>query len=175
MHTVQTENMREKENNNSANYRPDALQESILSKKKFFDFFFDVAGPFHILDSGKERKYYYLLVTCTASKCSHIEMLVTRKTTDVLMALKCFFARKGYPKLMISDRDASFIRSSKELKRLHDTVDKDTLVSEFAPQSIQFKFNFSYAPNYQALVERFHRIVKEGLKTEMDKNRFDHK
>ena len=105
------------------------------------------------------------------SRCSHIEMLASRKTTDVLIALKCFFARKGFPKLMISDREASFIRSGKELKRLNDTIDKSKLVSAVAPQGVQFKFNFSYSPNYQALVERLHKIVKDGLKTKMIRNK----
>ena len=72
---------------------------------------------------------------------------------------------------MNSDREASFIRPGKELKRLHDTIDKAKLVSEFAPKGVQFKFNFSYAPNYQGLVERLHRIVKEGLKTKLIRNK----
>ena len=140
-------------------------------RRCFTTCFWDIAGPLYISDNKKDQKYYYLLITCAMSRCSHIEILASRKTTDVLIALKCFFARKGFPKLMISDREASFIRSGKELKRLNDTIDKSKLVSAVAPQGVQFKFNFSYSPNYQALVERLHKIVKDGLKTKMIRNK----
>ena len=87
------------------------------------------------------------------------------------MALKCFFARKCYPIFIISDRESSFIREGNALKRLHDTVQKDKLVPELAPQGVKFKFKFSYTPNYQALVEQLHRIVKERSKRKLIKHK----
>ena len=51
------------------------IPDLIISRNPFYQIkcftvcSFDIAGPFYILDNGKERTFYYLLVTCTASRC----------------------------------------------------------------------------------------------------------
>ena len=127
--------------------------------------YYDLAGPFHILDNKIDRKMYYLLVTCASSRASHIEMVASKNTNDILNALKCFFGRRGYPTMMISDQEAGFIRASKEIKRILDTKDKrKNIVSELASLGVVFKFNHSHSPQLQSLAERLHRIVKKRSK-----------
>ena len=50
--------------------------------------------------------------------------VASKSTKDCMNALKCFFARKGYPKVMIADREGGFIRAGKEINRLYHTIDK---------------------------------------------------
>ena len=141
------------------------------SKPCFETCYYDIAGPFHIVDNQIERKMYYLLVSCSRSRACHIEMIASRNTNDVLKAFKCFFSRRGYPTQMIADRESSFIRNSKEINRLFHNADKSNICSELGYHGIDFKFNFSYCAQYQSLAERIHRIVKRALETKLIRQR----
>ena len=72
---------------------------------------------------------------------------------------------------MIADREGGFIRAGKEINRLYHTIDKRKIASALTPSGIEFRFNFSYASNYQGLVERLHRIVNAALETKMIRER----
>ena len=114
----------------------------------------DFAGPVYVKDiyhkSGDMNKAYIVLYTCASSRAVHLD-LVPRLTTEAFVrSFKRFIARRGVPKLVVSDNGSTF--KSEELKKL------------LAEHNIQWKFNVALAPWWGGFFERLVRSTKRCLK-----------
>ena len=79
----------------------------------------------------------------------HLELTCDMSSPSVILALRRFFARKGYPKQIISDNFTSFKSAAiKRFTRSHH---------------ISWKFILDRSPNWGGFYERLVKIVKDTL------------
>ena len=79
----------------------------------------DYEGPLYTRDiysSNRETyKSYILIFTCAATRNTHLELVPTESSESLLLALRRFVARKGFPSTFISDNFKTF--KAKEIKQ----------------------------------------------------------
>ena len=114
----------------------------------------DFAGPVYVKDiyhkSGSMNKAYIVLYTCASSRAVHLDLIPRLTTEAFVRCFKRFIARRGVPRLAVSDNGSTF--KSQELKVL------------LAEHNIQWKFNVALAPWWGGLFERLVRSTKRCLK-----------
>ena len=70
------------------------------------------AGPLYVKNiySGNKNlcKYYLLLFTCETNRALYLEITQDVSANSVILALRRFMARRGNPRLFISDNFKSF-------------------------------------------------------------------
>ena len=75
----------------------------------------DHLGPFYFKSNGKKdefEKCYVALVTCASSRAIHLELQPDLRSPALIRCLQRTFARRGVPKLVVSDNHKTF-RSKK--------------------------------------------------------------
>ena len=104
----------------------------------------DFAGPIEYKESKKViGKAYVALFTYTSTRAVQLKLCKNLTAEEFKIAFKEFMARRGTPKMMISDNAKTFITTSKWLKKLrHDPV----LMDYLAEQRISWRFNVARAP-----------------------------
>ena len=114
----------------------------------------DYAGPLYTKDiysSNKDSyKCYILILTCAATRNTHLELVPTESSESLLLALRRFIARKGVPSTFISDNFKTF--KSKEIKRF------------ILKLKINWKFILEKSPWWGGFYERLIGIIKRCLK-----------
>lgn len=73
----------------------------------------DHFGP---LRTKEGKKCYVLIFTCAVVRAVHLELVPSLNASDTVMAIRRFVARRGVPKLFISDNGPSFVHLSKSLQ-----------------------------------------------------------
>lgn len=93
----------------------------------------DYAGPLFTADFVG-RKHYILLFTCAVIRAVHIELVDSLSLPDFLLAFRRFIARRGMPRLIISDNAKTFKSAAKSLiKQLVDQSPKWQFITPRAP------------------------------------------
>ena len=70
----------------------------------------DMFGPFYIEDKNKGTKMQYDgLFTCLVTRAVHLEVCHDLSTDCLLMTIRRFVSRRGYPDLIVSDNGKNFI------------------------------------------------------------------
>ena len=114
----------------------------------------DFAGPIYVkMSLGKRSpstKCYIALITCAYSRAIHLELTMDLSAASLIRCLRRFIARRGAPKLMISDNAASF--KSEDVQ--------DFLVD----RNINWKFSTPKSPWENGIIERLVRSTKRCLK-----------
>ena len=104
----------------------------------------DFAGPIYVKDvynkSSVMNKAYIVLYTCASSRAVHLDLVPNMSTQAFVRSFKQFTARRGVPRLVVSDNGSAF--KSEELKRL------------LAEYSISWKYNVALAPWWGGFFER---------------------
>ena len=70
-------------------------------------------------------KLYILILTCMSMRASHVEVLTSLDVSSFMNAFRCFVARRSAPKVLIMDRASNFVAAEKEIKFLHECLDKE--------------------------------------------------
>ena len=74
-------------------------------------------GPFYIEDKREgTQMYYVLLFTCLATGVVQLEVCHDFSTDCLLMAIRRFVSRHGYPDLIVSDNGKNFIGDTQAMK-----------------------------------------------------------
>ena len=90
----------------------------------------------------------------------HLKLCRNLSTDEFKRSLRGFVARRGSPKLMVSDSAKTFVAAKKWL----ETLQRDEEVNNYvASQSITWKFNLSRAPWWAGFFERLIGIMKSAL------------
>ena len=131
------------------------LPEFILSDDfAFSSIGVDFAGPIYVKDvynkSSVMNKAYIVLYTCASSRAVHLDLVPNMSTQAFVRSFKRFTARRGVPRLFVSDNGSAF--KSEELKRL------------LAEYSISWKYNVALAPWWGGFFERLVKSTKRCLK-----------
>ena len=99
---------------------------------------------------GNMKKACIVLYTCTSSRAVHLDLVPNLSTQAFVKSFKRFIARRGVPKLGVSDNGSTF--RNNELKGL---------LSEY---NITWKFNVAKAPWWGGFFERLVKTTKRCLK-----------
>lgn len=111
----------------------------------------DYAGPLYCLDCPG-KKLYILLFTCAVIRAVHLELVESMSVPDFLMGFRKFVARRGRPKIIISDNFKSFPCAAAELSKIYGFD---------APE---WKFTCPRAPWWGGFFEIMVKSVKRALK-----------
>ncbi|XP_065203854.1 uncharacterized protein LOC135833945 [Planococcus citri] len=125
----------------------------------------DILGPLYVKFAPGECKRWILIFTCLVTRAIHMEILHDLTSEDILSAFKLFFARRGTPKLLISDNAPQFklISTVYELSWQNAIKDKN-FKDFFAKNEIVWKWIPQLAPWMGGAYERLIALVKEALK-----------
>ena len=129
----------------------------------------DLAGPLYVSDKVQlyekdHFKRYYLIISCFSSRMTHIELILSRETDEVLSALRRFMARRGIPIYIYCDNEGAFEKSERELKHLWKGINFQKLQAAFNTEAIRFHFNIPVFPARGGIYERINKIIKNILK-----------
>ena len=127
----------------------------VCSEYPFENTGLDYAGPLLVLDiysenNSKMHKCYILLFTCATTRCIHLELTPDMSTPTLILALRRFLARKGYPEKFISDNFKTF---------------KSVILKKFLRNNhIDWEFILERSPWWGGFYERLVKVVKDALR-----------
>lgn len=122
----------------------------------------DYFGPIEVAVGRRHEKRWGMLATCLTIRAVHIEV-VHSLSTDSIMAIRNFIARRGQPRKFYSDRGTNFVGANRELQNLQETVNHDEMMREFTTADTEWIFNPPLAPHMGGSWERLIRTVKKNL------------
>ena len=82
----------------------------------------DLTGNIIIVndETNSVDKYYITLFTCTVTRAVHLELIDSLSAEAFILAFRKFVARRGCPKLMLSDNATKFKAGSKIIQELFE-------------------------------------------------------
>jgi hypothetical protein len=123
----------------------------------------DFAGPFETIQGrGKTRlKRYLCLFTCLQSRAVHLEMAYGLDTDAFIRALLRFIARRGKPKMILSDNGTNFVGASAELSEV--VIDGYKVKKVLAENEIRWVFNPPYGSHFGGVFEALIKSAKKAI------------
>ncbi|XP_028168402.1 uncharacterized protein LOC114358595 isoform X2 [Ostrinia furnacalis] len=96
----------------------------------FYTVALDYAGPFLLKDRQgrgcKTYKSYIAIFICSSTKAVHIELVTGLETHSFLSAFRRFIARRGKPRVVVSDNGTTFRGADRELRELYDFLNTNS-------------------------------------------------
>ena len=122
----------------------------------------DYAGPIkYKATERREGKAYLILYACSLTRALYLDLARTMESSEFLMSLKGFIARRGRPSTIYSDHGSTFIGAAAWIKQ----VQKDEKLNDYlARHQITWKFNLSRAPWWGGQFERLIGLVKTAMR-----------
>lgn len=137
----------------------------LMAEPSFTHVSLDVFGPWSIVTrrtrrGSSERKRWAVLFTCMSTRETHVEVLESMSTSSFINALRRFFAIRGLPKQLRSERGTNFIGACKELK--FNTSDPE-LTSYLDNQGCTWTFNSPHSSHMGGCWERLIGVARRIL------------
>ena len=127
----------------------------------------DMFGPFYIEDKRESTQMHYVcLFTCLVTRAVHLEVCHDLSTDCLLMTIRRFVSRRGYPDLIVSDNGENFIGANQAMKLKFQRTykpDNEYIRLQLAQQNIQWTFNPPLAPHFGGVWERLIQTAKRSL------------
>ena len=122
----------------------------------------DYAGPIkYKATERREGKAYLILYACSLTRALYLDLARTLESSEFLLSLKGFIARRGRPSTIYSDNGSTFIGVAAWIKQ----VQKDEKLNDYlARHQIIWKFNLSRAPWWGGQFERLIGVVKTAMR-----------
>ena len=119
------------------------------------------AGPITYRVSKKTvGKAYLALFTCATTRAVHLKVCRDLTAEEFQRAMKEFVARRGTPKIMVSNNGKTFTATKKWLSRLKKN---EELMNYLATDKIKWRFNLSRAPWWGGFFEPLIGTMKRSL------------
>ncbi len=99
---------------------------------------------------------------CPVVKAITLEIVYDLSTTEFLMAMKRFVARRGEPKLCLSDNGTNFKGAAREVHQYWEALDLKDISKKYP--KVQFEFIPPAAPHHGGIWERMVGTVKRALR-----------
>ena len=129
----------------------------------------DFTGPIEYKQKKNTvGKAYVALFTCASTRAVHLKLCKDMTAEEFKIAFKEFMARRGTPRMMISDNAKTFITTSKWLKKLKSD---HTLMNYLAEKRTSWRFNMARAPWWGGFFEHLVGIMKKSLAKMIGKGR----
>ena len=121
----------------------------------------DFAGPIkYRINKKTVGKAYIALFTCATTRAVHLKLCRDLTAEEFQRALKEFVARRGTPRLIVSDNGKTFTATKKWLNKLKKN---ETLMNFLAADKIIWRLNLSWAPWWGGFFERLVGTMKRSL------------
>ena len=129
----------------------------------------DKFGQFYIKDKREGTQMHYVcLFTCLVTRAVHLEVCHDLSTDCLLMTIRRFVSRRGYPDLIVSDNGKNFIGANQAMSfkfQRSYKPDNEYIRLQLAEQNIQWTFNPPLAPHFGGVWERLIQTAKRRLLT----------
>ena len=97
------------------------------------------------------------------TRAIHLEVAEDLSTDKCLTAIRRFFARRGQPRLFLSDNGSNFLVARKQIRRSPLMLDHDYIKGQLLNRSVEWKLNPPSAPHFGGVCERLVQCVKRAL------------
>ena len=122
----------------------------------------DFAGPLMVKEeNGLMRKCYIVLFSCCVTRAVHVELVRDLVTTTFLNCFRKFCARRGTPRMVISDNGKTFKAANRVL---HKLLSEKPIDEMFVARHILWKFNLERTPWWGGHFERMIGTIKRCLR-----------
>ena len=106
------------------------------------------------------------MFTCLVTRAVHLEVCLDLSNDCLLMTIRRFVSRRGYPDLNVSDNGKNFIGAIQAMKLKFQRSYKpenEYIRLQLAQQNIQWIFNPPLAPHFGGVWERLIQTAKRSL------------
>ena len=123
----------------------------------------DFAGPLYVKTHGltRSKKVWICLYTCCVTRAVSIDIVPDLSTDTFIRSLKRFCARRGLPRLFISDNGKTFKAASRVIK---DIINNEDVKQYLSNVRVEWSFNLAKAPWWGGIFERLIRSMKRCLR-----------
>ena len=108
----------------------------------------DMFGPFHIGKSRTQTELNYVcMFTCFVPRAVHLEVCEDLSTDCLLMAIRRFVSRRGYPDVIVSDNGKNFVGANQAMKlnfQENYKPDNNYIRLQLAQQNIKWTFSSTH-------------------------------
>uniref|UniRef100_A0A0M3IUX5 Integrase catalytic domain-containing protein n=1 Tax=Ascaris lumbricoides TaxID=6252 RepID=A0A0M3IUX5_ASCLU len=125
----------------------------------------DYFGPIEVRDAGVVKKIWGCLWTCLITRAVHIDVVSDLTTQNFLSTFRRFLARRGTPKIIISDNAPTFSAADKVLAQTldrHQLEEKSLLYG--TERGITWQYTTSHSPWKGGAYERLIGMVKKTMR-----------
>ncbi|KAL5497136.1 hypothetical protein EMCRGX_G013555 [Ephydatia muelleri] len=119
----------------------------------------DYAGPLYLKGTGD--KVWVCLFTCCATRALHLDLVVDMTTEAFIRCFKRFVARRGIPRVIISDNSKTFKSADKVIAEI---LNHPEIEEFFSGIRVKWNFNLEKAPWWGGFFERLVKSTKRCLK-----------
>jgi len=140
-----------------------------VTERPFTNCATDFAGPFYTMQGrGKARlKRYLCLFVCLQTRCCHLEMATSLETDGFMNAFTRFVARRGWPKLMLSDNGTNYVGAQREIKELVENIDQEKVQRMTSNRGVTWLFNPPAGPHFGGVFEIMIKAAKRAIYAEL--------
>lgn len=142
----------------------DLPEERVRPSRPFECCALDYIGPMQVKRFRKTEKRYILLVTCLATRAIHLELTSSLTADCFLMGFRRFIARRGQPRVVMSDNGTNIVAGEKELREGLKTMNQTQVSEELHRENIEWKFIPPTASHMGGVWERLVASVKRSLR-----------
>jgi hypothetical protein len=142
------------------------LPEERVSKSSPFTYVgVDYCGPLSVKSIVDIQKVWICLFVCFVTRAIHLEFVTSLSAQGFLFCLRRFIARRGKPKVILSDNAGNFKLAKDALEHAWKiAIQSDDVMSYCSYQEINWKFIVEKSPWSGGLYERMIGLVKNCLK-----------
>ena len=168
-------------------------QKKINQSRPFDNVAMDIAGPYwtkeeHISSTTEQNKTltikearnnekrklvkrYLLIFTDLFARITHIEMILSKSTEEVLAAIRRQEARRRKIQTITCDNEAAFHDANRHIQALYGKVNFDKVKTSLTNQGIDFRFGTPYAPFKLGVFESIVKETKYVLKRKLTREK----
>ena len=108
-----------------------------------------------------DGKVWIALFTCCTTRAIHLKLVRDMTTTTFVRCLKCFTARRGLPRRIISDNAKTFKATAKLIKAI---LGQKEVRDYLSLVRVEWSFNLEKAPWWGGIFERMVKSTKRCLR-----------
>ena len=129
--------------------------------------FLDLFGPFMVKGMVNKRsraKCFGVIFTCGISRAVYCDLSQDYGTDSFLQTMRCFTSLRGYPATIYSDSGSQLLAAHKELKDVHQKLDKEELQRFGVEKGLSWHFVFPTVPWKNGCAESLIKSIKKAIK-----------
>ena len=111
----------------------------------------DHIGTFTVIQQNKEENAYICLFNCLVTRAVHLEVTEDLTTTTCMTAIRGLIARRGQPRLFLSDNGSNFFGARKQIRRQPLKLDHEFIRQKLMNESVEWRLNPLSAPHFDGV------------------------
>ena len=120
----------------------------------------DYFGPFDVKVKRSHVKRYGVIFSCLASRAIHLEIAFSLDTDSYINALRCFMARTGQVKKMISDNGTNFVGADRKLRNAIKEWNISQINDAMLQKNVDWQFFPPIGSHHGSVWERLTRSIR---------------